>query len=637
MTPYKTSFLSKIRVDQAPGFRKLFKQKSDLSDLGIELELGEAKNKNSLALVDRKMRDLEDEIKKLAPSNNVIGVRILARATSIVNEKDVNKGNRCLSAKEILFSRDQFTGENLVIKDEEIAEETMVKREKNNEYSSKSKASVQREAVSAGANKGQIVFLKEDGGKLERRDMYLVIDLLDSGQSLIICKLVNSLSNEAGSLQPQNFSYKVRQTDVYLAPNQPIEIEHEVQDDEDYLEEDISELTVPEHEYVYEEEVAAFSQTNLEIDDEDESDWDYEENEDPESLELDDSEEVKSYGDQSASDENNEAATDKENDGEEEDAHRDAQERNEEVNSETSELQSRDWRDLSNKCTHTPEADDQERPEHQQHMYNDDPENEAIDLFEDDLVYNVVDPIIDQPRKPRKGDTLKAVIDGYWRIIQITSENRKWKEYYNFKFEDGTENGMYLHLGSNYWTFAIDDNMEEDIDVERQNDHDFDASTGITPATSDNEREEMIEEDPPCESTEYLDDDYSDQESIFGSSNIEYLTNSFSSAIQDARHDAFATQAEATLRRDNGRAYNLVQKLNLELPQSGQIVHNKVYKIPPGWRAQDPVHRSRVLSASWSVLQEAEVTAPARASAWQRGIDRLRRFLRVSNPFRSRR
>lgn len=206
VTPYKTSFLSKIRVDQAPGFRKLFKKKADLSDLGIELELGEAKNKNSLALVDRKMRDLEDEIKKLAPSNNVIGVRILARATSVVNEKDVNKGNRCLSAKEILFSRDQFTGENLVIKDEEIAEETMAKREKNNEYTAKSKASVQREAVSAGANKGQIVFLKEDGGKLERRDMYLVIDLLDAGQSLVICKLVNSLSNEAGSLQPQNFS-----------------------------------------------------------------------------------------------------------------------------------------------------------------------------------------------------------------------------------------------------------------------------------------------------------------------------------------------------------------------------------------------------------------------------------------------
>ena len=75
---------------------------------------------------------------------------------------------------------------------------------------------------------------REDGGKLERRDMYLVMDLMDSDQSLSICKLINSLSNEAGSLHPQNYSYKVKQTDVYLAPNQPIEINQENLDEEDY-------------------------------------------------------------------------------------------------------------------------------------------------------------------------------------------------------------------------------------------------------------------------------------------------------------------------------------------------------------------------------------------------------------------
>ena len=178
-------------MDQAPGFKKLSKQNSDLSDLGIDLQLGDAKNKNSLALVDRKMRELEDEIKKLAPSNNVIDVRILTKATSVVNEKDVNKGNSCLSAKEILFSRDQFTGENLPLEDEVLAEETMDNRKRNNEYTARSRATVKREAIPANANKGQIVFLKEDGGKLERRDMYLVIDILDSDQSLIICSAPN--------------------------------------------------------------------------------------------------------------------------------------------------------------------------------------------------------------------------------------------------------------------------------------------------------------------------------------------------------------------------------------------------------------------------------------------------------------
>ena len=83
----------------------------------------------------------------------------------------MKKGKQCLSAKEILFSRDQYSGENLTIKDEEIGTETMENRKKNNEYSAKAKASVHREATPAGAKQGQIVFLKDDGNNLERRDM----------------------------------------------------------------------------------------------------------------------------------------------------------------------------------------------------------------------------------------------------------------------------------------------------------------------------------------------------------------------------------------------------------------------------------------------------------------------------------
>ena len=80
--PFKTSSLSKVRVDQAPGFKKV----ADLADIGIVLELGDQKNKNSLALVDRKMQELQTEIKKIAPSNNTINIKILAQATATVNE-----------------------------------------------------------------------------------------------------------------------------------------------------------------------------------------------------------------------------------------------------------------------------------------------------------------------------------------------------------------------------------------------------------------------------------------------------------------------------------------------------------------------------------------------------------------------
>ena len=70
--------MSKIRVDQAPGLKALFKKNANLRDFGIELELGECKNKNKLALADKKMQELEVEIKKAAPNPNVINVKILA-------------------------------------------------------------------------------------------------------------------------------------------------------------------------------------------------------------------------------------------------------------------------------------------------------------------------------------------------------------------------------------------------------------------------------------------------------------------------------------------------------------------------------------------------------------------------------
>ena len=140
----------------------------------------------------------------------------------------------------------------------------------------------------------------------------------------------------------------------------------------------------------------------------------------------------------------------------------------------------------------------------------------------------------------------------------------------------------------------------------------------ITPDTSDNDRDESCDGDQHTEA-EFIDDNYSDQNSIFGDANIEYLTNSFSSVVQRARHAAFASSVHTTLRNDTGRAYGLAQKIDLEIPVDGNILHNRVYILPPYWRWTDPIHRSRVASASLSVVNEA-VPGPRRPSVWSRGI-----------------
>ena len=58
VSPFMSSSLSKIRVDMAPGFSKLSKEQETLSCLGIELDLGDEKNKNPCAVVDERIREL---------------------------------------------------------------------------------------------------------------------------------------------------------------------------------------------------------------------------------------------------------------------------------------------------------------------------------------------------------------------------------------------------------------------------------------------------------------------------------------------------------------------------------------------------------------------------------------------------
>ena len=218
ITPFKSSLLTSIRVDQAPGFKALFKKKVDLKEAGIDLDLGEVKNKNATAVVDKKMQELELEIKKCSPGHNQLNIKVLAKATAVVNEKVRNQG---LSAKEIIFSRDQLSNENLYLEDSRIVETIMENRDLNNKYSSKSKAKVQKEASHAQAREGHLVFLKHDGEKLRRRDLYLVIATDNTEDTVTICKVLDSFSGKPASIHPQTHNYKVKQTDIYLAPDQP--------------------------------------------------------------------------------------------------------------------------------------------------------------------------------------------------------------------------------------------------------------------------------------------------------------------------------------------------------------------------------------------------------------------------------
>ena len=218
--PFMASSLSRIRVDRAPGFAKLSTKAATLAEIGIDMELGECKNKDALAIVDKKIQELRSAIKKISPSHTVLNQMTLSKATTVVNE---SIRHHKLSAKEIQFSRDLTSTTNLQLDDEVIKAKIEEHRTLNNPYSAKSKSTFQKPASRAEASQGQLVFLKNEGSKNRRRDLYIVIAVDQSSDILTICKIRNVISNKSASMVPHDprYRYNVSQTDIFLAPNQP--------------------------------------------------------------------------------------------------------------------------------------------------------------------------------------------------------------------------------------------------------------------------------------------------------------------------------------------------------------------------------------------------------------------------------
>ena len=241
ISPFMANSLSKVRVDRAPGFAKMKSQKEVLDKLGIDLELGEAKNKNSLAIADQKIKELRSTLKKISPSSNVLNQTCLSRATTIINEKI---RHHRLSAKEVHFSREATTNEPIQVDDDKISNIIKNKREKDN--NSKLNSASKKVAKSADASEGQLVFIKSEGDKRSRRDLYLVLSKHLPDNTLTVCKVRDALSNKMASIAPHDsrLRYVVKQTEVILAPNQPevkkyhtVEVEEDLEEEEAWEEE----------------------------------------------------------------------------------------------------------------------------------------------------------------------------------------------------------------------------------------------------------------------------------------------------------------------------------------------------------------------------------------------------------------
>ena len=172
VTPIRNSAVVLIRTDKAPAFQSLVRSKdSSLETNGIVLELGDDLNKNSNCIVDRKIRELEEEIRRISPEGEKITIGQLAQAVTMLNNR---VRNQTLTSSENHFSCDIIRGDNLNLDDKELGDEKIKMRKDNQDPSIKSNGG--KPCSTPTCEPGDIVYVKEGAGKHKMKNPHIVTD-----------------------------------------------------------------------------------------------------------------------------------------------------------------------------------------------------------------------------------------------------------------------------------------------------------------------------------------------------------------------------------------------------------------------------------------------------------------------------
>ena len=204
ITPIRVKGKVIIRTDKATGFQKI-KANNQLEAANITIELGDDFNKNSNAVVDKAIQELEREITILKPNEHPIDRIILSKAVMTLNERLRRNGE--LSAWNILFSRDDKKDENIMLDDKIIASE---QKKVRNDANTKKSATLN---LPTSICNGDQVMLKDNPKKHNIRDTFLVTEQLEDRVKLQ--KLVNTSSKNVklrnkGYLVPAHKVFKVQ-------------------------------------------------------------------------------------------------------------------------------------------------------------------------------------------------------------------------------------------------------------------------------------------------------------------------------------------------------------------------------------------------------------------------------------------
>ena len=219
-----------VRIDTASGFQAL-RNDLILEQYGIKLDFGYTKNKNSNSVVDKAIQELEMELLKIDGSNGPVSECQLQLALRLMNSRIRNRG---LSAREILFQRDQVTCEQLQIDDAGLAVSQSKIRESNHQSSARCKAPGGKFASPSASVVGDLVYLKDERDKNKRRDRYIIVSI--DGNNALVQKLTDRFWARKYTV-PMTKLYPAVKDAIDIPPRSPTtddsESDYDVNDNDD--------------------------------------------------------------------------------------------------------------------------------------------------------------------------------------------------------------------------------------------------------------------------------------------------------------------------------------------------------------------------------------------------------------------
>ena len=212
VTPIRHSARVEVRTDRATALKSLAdRPDQQLVDNGIHIVLGDHGNKNSNCSVDKEMRMLEEELRKLVPEGTKVTPGQLAMAVTNLNDRIRGHG---LSSSQLHFSRDQHTGKNLALKDKTFQEVREARRERQ-PAAKPGDTRGPKPHKPATIKPGQVVFIRSEGNKHTSRDPLLVTSV--EGKTVTGHRMLRMTPAHQGL--PKITSRKLHVDEKFLAPS----------------------------------------------------------------------------------------------------------------------------------------------------------------------------------------------------------------------------------------------------------------------------------------------------------------------------------------------------------------------------------------------------------------------------------